>query len=86
MLACGARVRAVTPPHRSEVAVSATPPPPYGPPPGHCTAPRLVGDGAAGGGGVGLACVLGEGGMVRKVRAPYDQSLKKWGHPVPPPL
>ena len=27
---------------------------------------------------------LGEGGMARKVRAIYDQSLKKWGLPVPP--
>ena len=28
---------------------------------------------------------LGEGGMARKVRAIYDQSLNKWGLPVPPP-
>ncbi len=29
---------------------------------------------------------LGEGGMAQKVRAIYDQSLSKWGLPVPPPL
>ncbi len=29
---------------------------------------------------------LGEGGMARKVRGIYDQSLTKWGLPVPPPL
>ncbi len=28
---------------------------------------------------------LGEGGMVRNVRAIYDQSLNKWGLLVPPP-
>ena len=28
---------------------------------------------------------LGEGGMAQKVRAIYDQSLNRWGLPVPPP-
>jgi len=28
---------------------------------------------------------LGEGGMARKVRGIYDQSLNKWGLSVPPP-
>ena len=29
---------------------------------------------------------LGEGGMAQQVCAIYDQSLNKWGLPVPPPL
>ena len=29
---------------------------------------------------------LGEGGMVRRVRATYDTSLNQWGLPVPPSL
>ena len=29
---------------------------------------------------------LGEGGMAQKVCAIYDQSLTRWGLPVPPPL
>ena len=28
---------------------------------------------------------LGEGGLAQKVRAIYDQSLNRWGLPVPPP-
>ena len=28
---------------------------------------------------------LGEGGVAQKVRAIYDQSLNRWGLPVPPP-
>ena len=29
---------------------------------------------------------LGAGGMARRVRAIYDQSLNRWGLLVPPPL
>ena len=28
---------------------------------------------------------LGEGGIAQKMRTIYDQSLTKWGLPVPPP-
>ena len=28
---------------------------------------------------------LGEAGVAQKVRAIYDQSLNRWGLPVPPP-